>query len=166
MKVHTGVIVKSPLGTGNIPKYSTGDNSLDNLFANGTVDRHLLYFSTPVLLKYYLSHRIYVEGGIQLGLLFKAHDKFIYESGDNTLEYSVENRAQYHTLDGGFVAGAGWRILKGYGMNLGVRYYYGIIDILIDDSGNNVYNRSLYFALGIPIGVAKAREREKEKLKN
>jgi hypothetical protein len=165
LKVHTGVIVNSPLGTENIPKYSTGDSALDNLFANGKVDRHLRYFNTPVLLKYYFSHRIYAEGGIQLGLIFKGFDKFIYENGDNSLEYTVENREQYHPLDAGFVAAAGWRILKGYGMNLGVRYYYGVVDILIDDSGDGVYNRSLYFALGIPIGVAKAREREKEKEK-
>lgn len=164
MKLHTGVIVKSPLGTENIPKYSTSVPSLDSMFAYGKLNRHLRYFNTPILLKYYVSPRIYAEGGIQLGLLFKAFDKFNYETDETNLEYTVENRSQYHPLDGGFVVGAGWRILSGYGMNLGVRYYYGIIDILIDDSGGKVCNRSLYFALGIPIGVAKAREKEKEKL--
>ena len=56
----------------------------------------------------------------------------------------------------------GYRLMKGHGMNLGVRYYYGIVDVEIDDAGANVYNRSLYLNVGIPIGAGKAKEKRGE----
>jgi hypothetical protein len=50
--------------------------------------------------------------------------------------------------------------MKGNGMNLGVSYYYGLLDITKDNSG--IYNRSLYLSVGIPIGAGKAKaKREK-----
>ena len=96
----------------------------------------------------------------------KAFDEFttrVYEEED--LTFRRDNQNKYHPIDAGFIAGIGWRILKGYGMNIGVRYYAGFTDITIDDSGSSVRNQSLYFALGIPIGVAKARKRMEEKSK-
>lgn len=45
-------------------------------------------------------------------------------------------------------------------MNLGLRYYYTLVDITIDDSGNHVYNQSLYLTVGIPIGAGKAKNNE------
>jgi hypothetical protein len=40
-------------------------------------------------------------------------------------------------------------------MNLSIRYYYGLVDIYIDDLTPARYNRSLYFSVGIPIGAGK-----------
>ena len=62
------------------------------------------------------------------------------------------------------MGGLGYRLTKGYGMNLGIRYYIGLVDVTLDDSGGDVKNSSIYFTVGIPIGVGKAREREKAKL--
>ena len=41
-------------------------------------------------------------------------------------------------------------------MNLGIRYYHGLIDVLISDVSADLFIRSLYFNVGIPIGAAKA----------
>ena len=51
------------------------------------------------------------------------------------------------------MAGVGYRLLGGNGMNLGIRYYYGLVDVYIDDSTPSVYNRAIYLTLGIPIGA-------------
>ena len=163
---HTGVIVKSPMGAGDIPFYSTGNVSLDSIMYDGNVDRKLRYFNVPLMIKYTTPSRIYAEAGVQLGLMNKAFDEYTdYVKDSKDLTYKNDNKKSYHPIDAGVIAGIGWRIIKGYGMNLGVRYYYGLVDITIDDSGNDVYNQSLYFALGIPIGVAKARKKAEEKLK-
>jgi hypothetical protein len=58
--------------------------------------------------------------------------------------------------------GVVYRLIGGNDMNLAVRYYYGFVDITVDDSGENVHNSSLYLAVGIPIGAGKAKERAKE----
>jgi hypothetical protein len=58
--------------------------------------------------------------------------------------------------------GAGYRLLGGDGINLGVRYYHGLVDTYIDDSTPNQYNRSLYFAVGIPIGAGNDSKGDKQ----
>jgi len=48
--------------------------------------------------------------------------------------------------------GAGYRLIKGNGMNIGLQYYFGLVDIRVDDSSPDQFNRVLYLTAGIPIG--------------
>ena len=77
------------------------------------------------------------------------------------LTYKLKIKDRYHPLDAGLIAGIGYRLLKGNGMNLAIRYYYGLVDITIDDTTPGQYNRSLYFAIGIPVGVGKKSQENK-----
>ena len=154
--IHTGVIVKSTLGAENLPVYTLNDEDLDDAFSGGTVTTSLQYFNVPIMLKYRLKSHFFVEGGGMLGLLHKATDEFnnsVQETDDLTFERNVKK--EYHPLDAGFMIGVGYRLFGGNGMNLGIRYYYGMVDVYIDDSTPNVYNRALYFTVGIPIGAGK-----------
>ncbi|HRI79440.1 MAG TPA: porin family protein [Cyclobacteriaceae bacterium] len=164
--IHTGVIVKSNMGAGNLPVYSLGQSDLDNTFAGGSVDRKLNYFNVPILLKYNFRNHFYAEAGPQLGLLYKAYDEFTNTVQGNEVTYRREIRDEFHRLDAGMTAGIGYRLMKGNGMNLGVRYYYGLVDVVIDNTGSPMANRSLYVVIGIPIGVGKARERESNEKAN
>jgi Outer membrane protein beta-barrel domain len=158
---HTGVIVKSPMGAAGITPYSLNNPDLDNAFSGGEVERNLRYFNVPVMIKRPFRNHFYAEGGFMLGLMNKSFDEFkntINKSED--LTYKLYNRDNYHPLDAGLIAGVGYRLLGGNGMNLGVRYYYGLVDITIDDTGDNVYNRSLYLTVGIPIGAGKAKNNQ------
>ncbi len=161
--LHTGVLVKSTSGADEIPVYSLQNSELDNLYATGSIERNMNYFNVPILMKYNFKNRFYVEGGPQLGLLYKATDEFKNKVDGNELTYSKDVREEFHPLDAGIVGGVGYRILKGYGMNISIRYYYGFVDVLVNDSGDAVTNQSLYFNVGIPIGVGKALKRAEEK---
>lgn len=161
--LHTGVLVKSTMGADDIPVYSLNNPELDNLYQNGSIQRNMSYFNVPILMKYNLKNRFYVEAGPQLGLLYKATDEFQNKIDGNELTYSKDVREEFHPLDAGVVGGVGYRILKGYGMNIAIRYYYGFVDVLVNDSGDAVTNQSLYFNVGIPIGVGKALKRAEEK---
>ena len=77
------------------------------------------------------------------------------------LTYKIKTKDRYHPLDAGVIAGIGYRLMKGNGMNLAVRYYYGFVDITIDDTTPSQTNRSLYFAIGIPIGAGKKPDETK-----
>lgn len=156
--IHTGVIVKSTLGAGGLPVYSLGDPVLDAAFSGGVVTTKLQYFNVPVLAKYHLNNHWFVVAGPMLGLLHKATDEFansVHDPAD--LTYELKTKAGYHPLDAGLMLGAGYRLLGGHGMNLGIGYYLGLVDVVIDDSKPNRYNRSLYFTAGIPIGAEKAK---------
>ncbi len=157
--LHTGIIVKSPMGAAGITPYPLNNPDLDNAFAGGEVKRNLRYFNLPVIIKRPFKNQFYVEGGLQFGLLAKAYDEFTQKiDKPKDLNYKLYNRSDYHPLDAGLVAGVGYRLMKGNGMNLGVRYYYGLVDITLADP--DVYNRSLYLAVGIPIGAGKAKSKE------
>ena len=116
-------------------------------------------------MKYLFDNRFYLEAGPQFSLRYNARDEFLVEIDGNELSYMKDVTKEFHPLDAGLVGGVGYRIQKGYGMNLAIRYYYGLVDVLINDSGDVVTNQSIYFNVGIPIGVGKARKRMEEKQK-
>jgi len=151
--VHTGVIVKSTMGAQNIPVYDLNDANLNAVFEGGSVDRRLNYFNVPILMKYRFKNNFSLELGPMLGLMNKSVDVFTRDLIDeDDLSYTIKIRDKYHPLDAGLMAGIGYRLLKGTGMNLGVRAYYGMVDITVDDSTPDQYNRTFYFYAGIPIG--------------
>jgi hypothetical protein len=160
--VNTGVIVKSPMGAGDLPAYSLQDAALDSAFAGGEVSRKIRYFNVPVSMKYYINRHIYAKAGIMLGLRNKAFDEFTNKVIDKEdLHYTLKTKDDYHPLDAGLLFGVGYRLFKGSGVNIGLQYYLGLIDVVIDDATPNQYNRSVYLTAGIPIGVAKSKKKAK-----
>ena len=71
--LHTGVLVKSTMGADEIPVYSLNNLELDNLYQNGSIQRNMSYFNVPILMKYNMKNRFYVEAGPQLELLPQSH---------------------------------------------------------------------------------------------
>jgi hypothetical protein len=155
--VHTGVLVKSTLGADHIPVYPLNDPGLDEEFSGGSVTRKLNYFNVPIMLKYRPKGQFFLEGGVQLGLLYKAADTFFQQVPDaGDLSYKLDIRDQYYRLDAGLIVGVGYRLLGGNGMNVGLRYYYGLADVVKDDAVPGQFNRAVYLTVGIPIGAGKA----------
>ena len=162
--LNTGVIVKSPYGAEDLPVYSLNDPELDSVFVGGSVQRGLRYFNVPVEIKYTFKNRIYAKAGIMLGLRYKGFDEFKNSiEEDDDIVHRVDIKKKFHPLDAGAVVGVGYRLIGGNGMNLGVQYYHGFVDITIDDSTPNQYNSGYYFTVGIPIGKGKAEEKATEK---
>lgn len=158
--IHTGVIVKSTMGANGLPVYSLNNPDLDNTFLNGSVERTLSYFNVPVFAKRKFGNSFYAEGGILLGLLYGAEDLFKANVNGGDATYTRDIRGDYRALDAGVAAGFGYRLMKGNGMNLGIRAYQGLVNVLETNPGPSVRNQSIYFTIGIPIGAGKARERE------
>jgi len=154
--IATGVMVKSPWGAEGLAPYSVGDSALDRSLAGASVSRELRYFNVPVMIKYPLG-RFFVMGGVQPSLGYKAFDVFEAEVNGQELTYRVQNREAYRPIDLGVVGAVGYRVTKGYGMNVLVRYCEGLTDIT--DAGMGWRNRGWHLLVGIPIGVGKARAR-------
>lgn len=161
--VSTGVRVKSTMGAEGIAVYSLNNADLDVVFASGSVTRRLNYFNVPVMMKYMFKNHLYAQAGIQLGLRYKGSDEFLNTITDKEdLSYKVDIRDQYHPLDGGLCAGLGYRLTGGNGMNIGLQYYYGLVDVRISDASPDEFNRTLYVNVGIPIGKGKAAAKAAE----
>jgi hypothetical protein len=162
--ISTGVVVKGPMGAEGLPVYNLNDAALDSAFKGGSVTTKLGYFYVPVTMKYTFKNRIFLKGGIQLGLINAASDEFVNSVAEkDDLSYTVKRNKDFAMLDAGLAAGIGYRLMKGYGMNININYYYGLIDVESDDFGPDVFNRALYFNVGIPIGKGKAEKKAKAK---
>jgi hypothetical protein len=156
--LHTGVIVKSNLGAKGIP-YNLNEEDVNPLFSKATATRKLNYFNIPIYAKYKFYKQFYFEAGPQIGIRYKAKDLFTTtnESGKEiTLESNVKD--QYHLFDVGVTGGLGYKLMKGTGINLGLRYYAGLLNIAKDGypkQRNNVF----YVYAGIPIGAGKSKSK-------
>lgn len=77
-------------------------------------------------------------------------------------------RDQIHVIDAGLAIGAGYRLMGGNGMNIGVNYYHGLVSVMKGDASPNQYHRSFYVTAGIPIGKGKAEKEScrKESIRN
>jgi hypothetical protein len=162
--LHTGVIVKSTMGTKNAPVYLVNDPFVDSTFKGGSVTTELSYFNVPIMLKYAFPSRFYLEGGVMAGLFYNGTDYFLASVKENEdLSYQRNVKKEYHPLDFGLIGGAGYKFFGTDGVYLGVRYYYGLIDVQISDAGPSRFNRSVYLTLGIPIGAQSQDTTESKK---
>src|SRR5688572_619638 len=57
--IHTGVLVKSTMGSDHLPVYPLNNTDLDNAFADGEVKRKINYFNVPIEMKYIFKNHIY-----------------------------------------------------------------------------------------------------------
>lgn len=161
--LHTGVRVKSKMGTGSLEPYSLNNIVLDSAFYGGNVDRKINYFNVPVLIRYRLVDYLHVEGGIQLGLRYTAFDKFSNTIVDeDDLQFTNSIADDLARLDAGAQAGIGYKLKKGTGMTISADYYYGFVDVNKVLEGSQL-NSAIYLDLSIPIGRAKAAKKEAEK---
>ena len=171
----TGVYVKSNVGGRNIPLDYPAlreiNDSVYNGFINakGTASIGFNTFYVPINLRYLTKWGVFVEGGVQMGLVFKTRDVFTAEVSGSELHYEVKkgirNNGLYKWFDGGVDGGIGYKSKGSLGWKIGVWYYVGLSNIYKNDLGYKAYNSSLYVLATIPIGKKKAERMRAEKAK-
>jgi hypothetical protein len=163
--LHTGALLKSGMGARGIDVYSMDDPGLDSIFVGGSIERQLKYINFPALIRYKSGKHIFFEIGPMLGILTRTTDVF-YNSVKKDEDLSFKNKVtdRYKWFDAGLEAGIGYQILKGTGVNFGIRYYQGLTDILKDNPADPMWNQSLYLFVSIPVGAGE-KAKEKKALK-
>jgi len=159
LMLHTGVLVKSNQGANKLNPYSLDNPELDELFADGYVTRKINNFSVPILLKYRFAGRFHLEAGPMLALRTKGNDEFKSSvADDDDLSYTLAIEDNDKRIDAGIMCGAGIKLYKKIpkSSQLGVRYYYGLVDPLIGNTGKPQNFSSWYLYFSIPIGAHSA----------
>jgi len=162
LMLHTGVLVKSNQGANKLNPYSLDNPNLDEVFATGYVTRKINNFSVPIMLKYRFATLFHVEAGPMLALRTKGYDEFKASVvDDDDITYRLDIKDNYKRIDAGIMVGAGMKLSKvPKSSQVGVRYYYGFIDPLKNNTGGAQYFSSLYLYFSIPIGVASSVEKK------
>ena len=161
---NTGVLVKSTLGVDELT-----DEDLEFLGAtvydqDGKYNQKIDYFLVPALMKYKFDNHIHLEGGLQFGLAHGAYIQFDSDIDGNSARIRENNKDMIHTFDMGAAAGAGYRLLKGLGWTIGVRYYHGFLNVYKDLPGSR--NQALFLKLNVPMGLSLEKKEEIKKYKN
>ncbi len=149
--LYTGVLVKSNLGTDELSTNDLKFLDTDVYPESGTYAQEMKYFLVPVLLKYNLENRIYIEAGPQFGLMYDAWVEYTSNIDDKDATVKEYNKDNINRFDAGVMVGFGYKLNKNHGMTFGVKYYYGLLDVYKDRSGTK--NSSLFLKVTVPIGA-------------
>ena len=122
----------------------------------GIYAQKLNYFLVPVLAKYRHKTNIYVEGGPQFGLMYKSWVEFNSDIEGRDATVKEYNRDLINKIDVGALIGTGYKFRNGPGWSVGVKYYFGFVDVYKNVSDTK--NRSLFVKVNIPIGKNKKKE--------
>ena len=154
--INTGVLVKSTVGLDFLKEEDVAFFDPTLVYSDtGTHSQTISYFHVPVAIKYRLKNNFYFRIGPQFGLRTKASLRFFGEKDSKTVELKTDNRDLFHRLEVSAIAGVGYKLRKGEGMNIGVKYMQGFTNIIRDETRNSK-NSSFYFYVGISIGKGKA----------
>ncbi len=149
---HPEAIPKLSLGAKNITPYPVGDVLLDSLFANGSVRRSIKAMGLPLLIRYRVAGRFFVEAGPQVNLTLRVKDVFETDVNENKLSYTTKVTNQFTTLDAGYVLGIAYKFLpSNQSIALDIRYYGGLTDIMKTAPGrqtNSAWTLNVYIPIG------------------
>jgi hypothetical protein len=169
--LYTGVLVKSTSGLKDLTANDLSFLGSRIFNEEGTYAQKINYFIIPAVIKYKFKNRIYLELGPQFGLRTKAWVEFNSDVDGFESTIKESNKDDIKRLDVGILAGAGWRFSKRItAWSIGVKYYYGFVDVYKARSGTK--NSMFDLKLSIPIGageiaqIKKEMKAEKKKIRN
>jgi hypothetical protein len=153
--LHIEAIGKGSWGAKGIAPYPTGNDSLDRLFATGSVQRNIQAFGLCLLGRYRITQLFFAEAGVQTNLRLKSKDVFKAKINNNELEYRIKTTDHITPLDFGITGGLFYKFRKDRrSMGIGIRYYNGLTDTHKSLEGNQA-NAAWLLNLTIPIGAGK-----------
>ena len=103
----------------------------------------LAYMNIPVMFKYYVAEKFSLEAGPQIGFLVDSKLEV------NVFGQSVSQDAKdlFESVDFGFNLGAGYDITKKF--SAGVRYNFGLTNVMKTESGDNSKIKNSVFSLSV-----------------
>ncbi len=157
LDLYTGVLVRSRQGINKLKTDDLISLGAEVYSESGDYKQVLNTFLVPALIKYKFPNHFYIEAGPQFGLTTKAWIEFESENDGITARIREDNIDDIYKFDIGASGGLGYKLMKGTGITIGIKYYYGFLDVYKERSGTN--NHGLYLKLNIPVGAAKAKNK-------
>ncbi len=153
--LHFNLTIKTPGGAKNVGPLVPVPPEVDTLLTAFKVTRSLNYITLPIFLKYKIGS-VKLGVGAQLGYLTSADDT--YESTTpmgNDLTVVTNIRDNLNHWDAGVTGIIDYFFSPEKNMRslrLSLTYYYGLTDMLKDNTGNAWNNSIFLLSIGIPVG--------------
>lgn len=154
--LYTGVLVKSNLGVDKLTEADLDFLQVRTYPEEGDYKQVISSFLVPALAKYNFKNHIYIEAGPQFGLRHKGFVEYNSDIEGIEARAREENKDMFKKIDVGFTGGIGYKLLKGEGWTIGVKYYHGFVDVYKDKSGTKA--SSINIKVNVPIGAKAKKE--------
>jgi len=151
--LYTGVLVKSNLGVDELTSNDLSFLKIETYPEQGTYRQRMNTFNIPALVKYEFKNHFYLEAGPQFILVTKAYVEFNSDVEGKNIRIRETNTGNVKRLGAGITGGFGYRLMKGEGITIGIKYYQGLTDVYKSKSGTHVSSFNL--KVNIPIGADK-----------
>ena len=161
--LNTGVLVKADYGIDKLTEADLEFLGATQYDVEGDYNQIISYFVVPALAKYIFDNHMYAEIGPQFSLMHRSYIEFNSDIDGISINAQEDNKDMVNRLDAGIAAGAGYRLLKGLGWTLGVRYYYGFVDVYKEKSGTK--NNALFLKVLVPIGLSQDKKAQVKEMK-
>lgn len=156
--LYTGVQVKSSFGMENLSEQDLEFLEVELEPIDGNYKQKVNAFMVPILANYKFKNHIYVEAGPQVGLVYNGWVEFSSNIDSREVEIKDYNDDLLNWFNGGLAFGTGYRLMKGKGWTVGVRYYQGLTNVFKHKSGTT--HSSLHFKVNVPIGAGSLKEKD------
>lgn len=157
---NTGVLVKSELGLADLRENDIAFLDPTMVFSDsGTYSQVIRYFHIPATIKYRFKNNIFIKLGPQVALRTNAFLEFEGEQNNKKVVVKTDNRDLFNRFEFSLLGALGYKLKKGEGMNIGVKYYLGLSNVFKDNAYQSK-NSSFYAYVGIPIGRGKAMKKQ------
>ncbi len=157
---YTGALLKYNMGHDELTDEDLAFLGITPFSEEGNYAQRINYIAIPLLARYKFRNRIFLEGGFQVNFKTKAFVEFISETDARDIEVKEFNKGAIKDVDAGLSAGLGYSLSPGKGVSLGLRYYYGLVDVYKDRSGTR--NSTWFLRATIPVGAKKAKQRAED----
>lgn len=151
--LNTGVMVKSNMGIDKLTEKDLDMLGTEIFTDPGEYSLRFNSFLVPALVRYKFKNHFYAEVGPQFGLIRKSYVQFNSDYEDQEARIRSYNTDDVNRIDVGAMGGFGYILKKGKGMTIGIKYYYGFVDVMKDIP--NTKNSSVLLKFNIPIGREK-----------
>lgn len=158
---YTGMLMKSSQGIEGLTANDLSFLGVTTRPESGDYKQVLKSFMLPTLIKYSFEKNIYLEGGVQYVWNYDAYVEFNSDINGVEIRERDNNKDAINWFDVGLVGGTGYQFQKWSAISVGVKYYYGLLDIYKEESGQK--SNSIFLKINIPIGIKKTAKDNKKK---
>jgi len=153
--LHFNLTIKTPAGAKNVEAFEDFLPGIDTLTSDIKITRSLNYITLPVFIKYRLGS-VKLGVGAQIGYLSSAsdvYDGYTFLGDDLSMDRNIRDKLNHWDagvtgiIDYFFSPEKNMRSLR-----LSLTYYYGLTDMLKDNTGDAWNNSIFLLSLGIPVG--------------
>ena len=158
--LYAGALFKYNMGLDELTDEDLAILGITPFTEEGNYAQRINYIAVPVMARYKFRNRIFLEGGFQVNFRTRAFVEFTSESDELDIKVKEFNKDAIKGVDAGLTGGLGYSLSPGKGISLGLRYYYGLVDVYKDLEGTR--NSTLFLRATIPVGAKGAQQNSKD----